>query len=85
MDDADRERRAVRLKSCLFPGSQAPGHPKFVELGERLEKIKERHEIGVITSLEFLKQILGNSQGSRRGGKRKLTPAEERQGQGGAH
>ena len=34
------------------------GNPKFTALGERLEKIRERHEQGVITSLDFLKQIL---------------------------
>jgi type I restriction enzyme R subunit len=34
------------------------GHPKFVALGARLEKVKERHEQGFLTSLEFLKQIL---------------------------
>jgi type I restriction enzyme, R subunit len=34
------------------------GNPKFVALGERLEKIKERHEQGFLTSLQFLKEIL---------------------------
>src|SRR5689334_15198214 len=34
------------------------GDPKYTALGERLEKVKERHEQGFITSLEFLKQIL---------------------------
>jgi type I restriction enzyme R subunit len=34
------------------------GNPKFIELGERLEKIKERHEQGLLTSVEFLKQML---------------------------
>ena len=34
------------------------GNPKFTPLGERLEKIKNRHEQGFLTSLEFLKQIL---------------------------
>jgi hypothetical protein len=34
------------------------GNPKFVALGERLEKVKERHEQGFLTSLEFLKEIL---------------------------
>jgi type I restriction enzyme, R subunit len=33
-------------------------NPKFTELGERLEKIKERHEQGFLTSLEFLKEML---------------------------
>lgn len=34
------------------------GNPTFVALGERLEKIKERHEKGFLTGLEFLRQIL---------------------------
>ena len=32
--------------------------PKFVALGERLEKIKEKHEQGLLDSKEFLKQLL---------------------------
>lgn len=31
---------------------------KFIALGERLEKIKERHEQGLSNSLEFLKELL---------------------------
>ena len=34
------------------------GDPKFVDLGERLEKIKDRHEQGLIDSKHFLKQLL---------------------------
>ncbi len=34
------------------------GNPKFTELGERLERIKDRHEQGLLTSVEFLKQML---------------------------
>ncbi|MBR9802640.1 type I restriction endonuclease subunit R [bacterium] len=34
------------------------GDPKFVALGERLEKIKEKHEKGLIDSKEFLKNLL---------------------------
>jgi len=34
------------------------GNPKFTALGERLERIKERHEQGFLTSLEFLKEML---------------------------
>jgi type I restriction enzyme R subunit len=41
----------ARLKKHL-------GNPKFVALGERLEKIKERHEQGFLNSLQFLKEIL---------------------------
>ncbi|MCD6391909.1 MAG: type I restriction endonuclease subunit R [Planctomycetes bacterium] len=32
--------------------------PKFVALGERLEKLKERHEQGLIASIDFLKELL---------------------------
>jgi type I restriction enzyme R subunit len=41
----------ARLKKHL-------GNPKFTELGERLEKIKERHEQGFLNSLQLLKEIL---------------------------
>ena len=34
------------------------GNPKFTALGERLEKIREKHEQGLLNSLEFLKAIL---------------------------
>ena len=40
------------------PPAQASGNPKFTALGERLEKVKERHEQGFLTSLEFLKEML---------------------------
>ena len=32
--------------------------PKFQQLGEKVEKLKEKHEQGLITSIEFLKQLL---------------------------
>jgi type I restriction enzyme R subunit len=32
--------------------------PKFIALGRRLEELKERHELGLLVSLEFLKQLL---------------------------
>ncbi len=34
------------------------GNPRFKELGERLERIREKHEQGLLNSLEFLKGIL---------------------------
>ena len=32
--------------------------PRFKELGERLEALKERHEQGLLTSVQFLKELL---------------------------
>jgi type I restriction enzyme R subunit len=34
------------------------GNPVFTDLGERLEKVRERHEQGFLNSLEFLKEML---------------------------
>ncbi len=53
------------------------GNPKFTELGERLEKIKERHEQGFLTSLEFLKEILELAK-EVVAAERDVDPAEER-------
>ena len=33
-------------------------NPKFIALGERLEKLKEKQEQGLITSIEYLKELL---------------------------
>lgn len=33
-------------------------HPKFIELGRRLEELKERHEQGLLGNLAFIKQLL---------------------------
>lgn len=32
--------------------------PRFIRLGERLEELREKHEQGLITSIEFLKRLL---------------------------
>jgi type I restriction enzyme, R subunit len=34
------------------------GNPKFVALGERLEALRQRHEKGLLNSIEFLKLLL---------------------------
>jgi type I restriction enzyme R subunit len=34
------------------------GNDKFIKLGERLEELREKHEQGLITSVEFLKYLL---------------------------
>ena len=32
--------------------------PKFIKLGDRLEKLREQHEQGLLNSIEFLKMLL---------------------------
>jgi type I restriction enzyme, R subunit len=57
--DADHEKKGKEIEIKLVARLRKhAADPKFTALGERLEKVKERHEQGFITSLEFLKQIL---------------------------
>ncbi|MBS3906136.1 MAG: hypothetical protein KGZ49_03775 [Syntrophaceae bacterium] len=59
LKDAEPDRRAREIEIQLIARLRKHlGNPKFTALGERLEKIKERHEQGFLTSLEFLKAIL---------------------------
>lgn len=51
--------RASRIAMKLIARLRGhAGDPKFVELGERLEKLRERHEKGLDDSRKFLKEIL---------------------------
>jgi hypothetical protein len=47
-------KKAKEIEIMLIPRLRRhPGNPKFVALGERLEKLKERHEQGLMHSIEF--------------------------------
>ena len=58
-NDQERRRKAreviIRIAERL---RRQPTNPKFIELGRRLEELKQRHEQGLLTSIEFLKQLL---------------------------
>ena len=59
LSEADREKEIQKIEITLVARLRKHmGNPKFVKLGERLEKVKNRHDQGITTSLEFLKQIL---------------------------
>lgn len=55
--EPEKAARQIEIKIVTRLRKHA-GNPKFTALGERLEKIKERHEQGFLTSLDFLKEIL---------------------------
>jgi type I restriction enzyme R subunit len=55
--EPEKKAREIEIKLIARLRKHA-GNPKFTDLGERLEKIKERHEQGFLTSLEFLKGML---------------------------
>jgi type I restriction enzyme, R subunit len=59
LKDSQPEKKAREIEIKIVARLRKHGNnPKFTELGERLEKIKERHEQGFLTSLEFLKAVL---------------------------
>jgi type I restriction enzyme R subunit len=59
LKDTDSAKKAKEVEIKLIARLRKHAHnPKFKELGERLEKIREKHEQGLLNSLEFLKAIL---------------------------
>ena len=59
LKDVEPGKRAREIEIKLIARLRRhAGNPVFTALGERLEKIRERHEQGFLNSLEFLKAIL---------------------------
>ena len=42
----------------LLSNRKHPDDPRFIVLGERMKKLLEEHEAGLLTSMEFLKALL---------------------------
>jgi type I restriction enzyme, R subunit len=76
--DADPGARAKEVEVKLIARLRKHlGNPTFTALGERLERVKERHEQGFLTSLQFLKEILELAKDILEAEKQ-IDPAEER-------
>ena len=59
LDAKDPEKRSKEIEIKLIARLRKhKNNPKFVALGERMEKLKERHEQGLLHSLDFLKELL---------------------------
>jgi type I restriction enzyme R subunit len=59
LNDANPAKKAREVEIKLIARLRKhAGNPKFKALGERLERIREKHEQGLLNSLEFLKAIL---------------------------
>jgi type I restriction enzyme R subunit len=59
LDSKEPGKIAKRIIFELIPRlKKHKDNPKFIALGERLEKLREKHEQGLIHSLEFLKELL---------------------------
>lgn len=55
---------------------QHSNDPKFIQLGEKLENLREKHERGLITSIEFLKLLLELARDAAKAEK-EVVPEEE--------
>lgn len=55
--DPDKKYKEIEIK-IIARLRRHKDNPKFVALGERLEKLKEKHELGLLHSLDFLKELL---------------------------
>lgn len=58
LTDKEQEKRAKRLEIDLMGRLRGSGDPRFVELGERLEKLRQDYEAGVIKAIDWLKGLL---------------------------
>jgi type I restriction enzyme R subunit len=55
--DPERKSKEIEIK-IIARLRKNINNPKFIALGERLERIKEKHEQGLLHSIEFLKELL---------------------------
>jgi type I restriction enzyme, R subunit len=59
--DPDKKAKEVEIKVAKRLRDRAHD-PRFKELGERLEELRQRHEQGLLVSVDFLKALLGLAQ-----------------------
>jgi type I restriction enzyme, R subunit len=58
LNDPEPAKKAKELEIKLIQRlKKHAGDRRFVELGERLEKVRERHEQGLLLSLDYLKEL----------------------------
>lgn len=58
LTEKEQEQRARQLEIDLMGRLRGHGDPNFVALGERLEKLREQYEAGVIKAIDWLKGLL---------------------------
>ena len=58
LTEKEQEKHARQLEIDLMGRLRGHGDPNFVALGERLEKLREQYEAGVIKAIEWLKGLL---------------------------
>lgn len=77
LNDPAPEKKAKELEIKLIQRLQKhAGDQRFVALGERLERLRERHEQGLLLSLDYLKELAQLAQEAAKA-ERQVVPQEE--------
>ena len=58
LTEEERRKKAKIIHITLIGKIRGKGDPRFEELGKRLERLKEKYEAGVLSSIEWLKELL---------------------------
>ena len=58
LTEEERKKKAKKLNLSLMAKIRSKNDPRFEELGQRLERLKDKYEAGVLSSLEWLKELL---------------------------
>ena len=58
LTEKEQERKARQLEINLLGRLRGHDDPRFVKLGERLEKLRQDYESGVIKAIDWLKVCL---------------------------
>ena len=75
--DHNAKKKAKKIEIDLVAKINAyTDDPKFISIGEKLEKLREQQEQGLITSIEFLKRLLELAREAAEAEK-EVVPAEE--------
>ena len=75
MDIAKKKAKKVEI-DLVAKINKYTDDPKFISIGEKLEKLREQQEQGLITSIEFLKRLLELAKEAAEAEK-EVVPAEE--------
>ncbi|WP_207309124.1 type I restriction endonuclease subunit R [Desulfobacter hydrogenophilus] len=58
LTEEEKKKKAKKLNLSLMAKVRSKNDPRFEELGQRLERLKDKYEAGVLSSLEWLKKLL---------------------------
>ncbi len=58
LTEEEKKKKAKKLNLSLMARIRTRNDPRFEELGKRLERLKDKYEAGILSSLDWLKELL---------------------------